>query len=1445
MKNMAIALLKSLSVVFVLTLTIQAQDADNIIKNGDFEADTDWIVEVVGTASATVEIVGGELSFTDVNGEGNSWEVQMHQVFDQQQLDSLYEGYYELTFDARTSADSKDIHVYLGEIGGGWSRWWQAPGDGVVNIDGEMKTYKLGVNVTPEMLWPDMRLGFEVNYDTSSVWIDNVVLKRTEAPPAVDVDITFLVDLSVQELTGVFNPDEHLVRVVGEFNGWDVGSGFGMASIGNSQYTVTFPVDSAFSNGEFAYKYVLDFNNGDIQWDEPGLDDNISDDRFVSTAGATDIDEDGDLDISTGLEYFGSISSIDQVRHLPDNLQVIVEATATTPSMESASRTLFYVQNEGSGIAIFKFGTPVRLIDVGNVLRIRGTTATFNGLKEIVVDDVEVDIFMIEEFGEAPEPRVISFEEFVEASFIETDTADVQGSLVRINSLTTDPSTWPTDIDATSANVEGEDSEGNIFPIRLLAQTGAMGVFPPENFDIIGVAGTFNGTQIIPRFDSDIFGVAAPVPFPEPPYTVGDTINYNGNFANYDLGPIGGYVDGWFFDNENGISTYEISDDSQDGDGRSVKANIDFDDGPDIWRAQIVNEVFNVESGDLIKASFWMKGSVDGMVTEAFFGLPAEGDFQDVSLGFFELSMEWQQFEIEYYTNDFDAEVGMRFGVKLNFPENDLQMAYLDNAIITKEEIIITEVNFSVNTAVQQELMNFDKEIHSVGVVGSFNRWDTDNPVILEAEFGDTTYSGIAELMNATLGDTVRYKFILKDEETGFFEWESPDPTLAMNVGEFSDRVIEVTDLASINVPNVYYNDIDRSDLNIDNYAAIPIIDARNAFYGSHLAIQGIVTRVTYNFVYLQDETAGTMLFSRDFFGDGNAIAFNNAIVNGEINVGDELKVAGVAVDFFGLHELVRMHAWEVVSSGNALPAPQFVDINEYSTNGEDYESELVKLEYVRILDPVDSLFGGFIYEITNEDESQIGWMSIQRNNSEWADQPAPQGFFSLTGVVKEFFIRVLDENIYAVAVHNFGDIEEIGPEFDAEFVLDSFPALINTTEGMPIRLVDLGEEPIQGMEFTINYDPNVMVLSIDDQTNTAVESINLVTNEVSPGQILVAFATDGNPENDITDLGTFFNMTLDLIGAGETEVLITDIQINEKPVQDFGAIVNIVPRLCGDVSGDNLVTALDASFVLQNTVKIADVFPLVGLDSTAADVTGNGDISAFDASWILQKTVGVRDNLGCISLPLKEEPDQPVADLRLIDSNDGIDMVELDFAGSNFDVYAIQLELTADNGLSFKGIQNLPEEWNMLTNTTDGVIHISLYGIQPIQKKSLILELASTINGALPTIKAQVTLNETEAPDIDELVIGEAPSEFALNQNYPNPFNPSTNISYTLPEMSQVDITIYNMLGQRVATLVNQTQEAGSYTINWEAGSASSGVYIYRLTAGNQTFTKRMMLIK
>ena len=91
----------------------------------------------------------------------------------------------------------------------------------------------------------------------------------------------------------------------------------------------------------------------------------------------------------------------------------------------------------------------------------------------------------------------------------------------------------------------------------------------------------------------------------------------------------------------------------------------------------------------------------------------------------------------------------------------------------------------------------------------------------------------------------------------------------------------------------------------------------------------------------------------------------------------------------------------------------------------------------------------------------------------------------------------------------------------------------------------------------------------------------------------------------------------------------------------------------------------------------------------------------------------------------------------------------------------------------------------------------------------------------------------------------GLIPTEFALSQNYPNPFNPTTSISFSLPEASDVRLEIFNIQGQKVTTLVNKQLEAGNHSINWDGRDAASGVYFYRIDAGSFTETKKMLLLK
>jgi hypothetical protein len=95
---------------------------------------------------------------------------------------------------------------------------------------------------------------------------------------------------------------------------------------------------------------------------------------------------------------------------------------------------------------------------------------------------------------------------------------------------------------------------------------------------------------------------------------------------------------------------------------------------------------------------------------------------------------------------------------------------------------------------------------------------------------------------------------------------------------------------------------------------------------------------------------------------------------------------------------------------------------------------------------------------------------------------------------------------------------------------------------------------------------------------------------------------------------------------------------------------------------------------------------------------------------------------------------------------------------------------------------------------------------------------------------------------DVEEMTI---PKEFSLSQNYPNPFNPSTKIKFSLPKSGFVKLSVYNILGQEVANLVNENKSAGTYTVDFNAHSLSSGIYFYSIKTDYSNSIKKMLLIK
>jgi hypothetical protein len=110
---------------------------------------------------------------------------------------------------------------------------------------------------------------------------------------------------------------------------------------------------------------------------------------------------------------------------------------------------------------------------------------------------------------------------------------------------------------------------------------------------------------------------------------------------------------------------------------------------------------------------------------------------------------------------------------------------------------------------------------------------------------------------------------------------------------------------------------------------------------------------------------------------------------------------------------------------------------------------------------------------------------------------------------------------------------------------------------------------------------------------------------------------------------------------------------------------------------------------------------------------------------------------------------------------------------------------------------------------------------------------------------KTGTTENSLDGPSSGVEHVISLPGRFSLSQNYPNPFNPATEFQFTLPQERIVVLKIYDLLGREVSTLINERIPAGNYIARWDATGFASGVYFYRLTAGDFVSAKRMVLMK
>ncbi len=189
-----------------------------------------------------------------------------------------------------------------------------------------------------------------------------------------------------------------------------------------------------------------------------------------------------------------------------------------------------------------------------------------------------------------------------------------------------------------------------------------------------------------------------------------------------------------------------------------------------------------------------------------------------------------------------------------------------------------------------------------------------------------------------------------------------------------------------------------------------------------------------------------------------------------------------------------------------------------------------------------------------------------------------------------------------------------------------------------------------------------------------------------------------------------------------------------------------------------------------------------------------------------------------------------------------------------------IMVDLTGESQslvLAWEGLSTLPSDWEIELHDYETGQNYDLrqinsyeFEVQVTDANEKVNPMSVIKNSMGQTMKAKsansprlgITITPTTSVNTET---EDKVSIFALSQNYPNPFNPTTTISYSVENAGPVTLSIYNLMGQKVAELVNESKAAGSYNVTWNAANAASGMYYYRLEAGGQSITRKMTLIK
>jgi hypothetical protein len=753
-------------------------------------------------------------------------------------------------------------------------------------------------------------------------------------------------------------------------------------------------------------------------------------------------------------------------------------------------------------------------------------------------------------------------------------------------------------------------------------------------------------------------------------------------------------------------------------------------------------------------------------------------------------------------------------------------------------------IDMIVNMKYQELLGNFknnpsDSIQSYVGVYGNFNDWEAGNYVGLSA-INDSVFTAEIRL-DTTVHSELQYRFVMASSSNGIIDIEDNDPVIGSDGEQMVEyRWLEVDPSSGLqSAPTVYFGDIGPAEYRLQSLPLATIQEAREQQLGTKVMIEGVVTRVTYNFVYIQDGSAGMLLFSRPWHSDLNSIGFNEAATNGDIKVGDRLKVAGVLTEYNGTLEVVNLAGWKIISEDNDLLYSTIESFNEINSNGESYENELVQMNNLRFI-TMDSTYARKAYQVMTTTDGSVGYIFMaEKNNNDWYGEPFTSKPFTFKGVVRQILSE--GELIYALMPHDREDLVFAGLNNKNMYLSTSY-----TKEGFKFSST-VNLDNLNTVDSLMSYQFNLKVpegIRYDSLKVKHPESSPLLVSNYRDSVLRVAITGSGFISNHHPLLELFFLAE----EVGSYSLDLSEVKLNEIRLDEFySGIVRVDPFRLGDVDDSGEIDAYDAGIVLHQTVGSQiikpdlvpswDEGPWFNWRFGAADVDGDGELLAIDATQILKYVVGLIDDFTVTPPPVESVFIEPTSDGLIVNAPEGIEGLNILLPEVEGISYS-DPEITWENAASALSKEEGMKIALASTDPKSGEVLKIPYMIGADDRQTI--QIISYTNGK--RMVHEVQLRGVNVTAENEMGL---PEKYSLSQNYPNPFNPTTKIQYALPKAGNVRIDIYSMLGQKVATLVDTHQPAGYHTANFDASQLSSGVYLYNLSTPGFSQTKKMLLIK